>query len=590
MKWCYGCFQPIADETKPCPYCGFSLQSYNLRKWILMPGTILNGKYLVGRTLGEGGFGITYLAWDINMQTRTAIKEYYPGNMVSRDTTSGTGNLLTTTAGDRNGDFEVGLKRYVNEAAILARFFELPGIVSVKDFFYENGTAYIVMEYIDGVSLKKYLEERGGRVPAKEALELIRPLISSLAVIHRNKLLHRDISPDNIMLEHNGTIKLIDFGAARYFDGEGDKSMTVMLKHGYAPIEQYSRKGEQGAGTDIYGLCAVLYRMITGQVPVEAAERIRQDQLVPVRRLAKRTPRYVAAAIEKGLSVLAENRQQSMEELYAELYSARKVWVSKQTDRFQGFLKKLLIAIIICLVLVFIGEIVYFFNRDKIHDFGDRVRQVFGAEEELPEEEELSKENGEEPEETGEENAKDREAREEENQSKTLVPNIIDDTEDKAREKLKEAKLSVGSVILEYDSEIEAGHVITQSIQAGTEVIEETAVHFVVSKGMEHPASVETYAVTVVRDGVLNGRSQDMTVGDILDSYADAAGIWNEYTSQDRQTYVNYQGTKGGDSFTIEFQVYADDTFKVTGATQNDRKIDTYSDFFQEILDEVGVS
>ena len=340
MKRCYGCFRLLPDEEKNCSFCGFSLRNYDVHKWILTPGTLLDGKYLVGRTLGEGGFGITYLAWDINMETRVAIKEYYPGNWVSRNVASEEGNLLTTTTLENKINFEEGLKRYVKEAAVLAKFSKLPGIVFVKDFFYENGTAYIVMEFIDGVSLRKVLEQKGGKLTSTEALELIKPVIRSLAVIHKNKILHRDISPDNIMIENGGHVKLIDFGAARYFEGANDKSMTVMLKHGYAPIEQYSRNGEQGSYTDVYGLCAVLYRMITGSTPIEAPDRIRNDKLIPVQKLARKTPKYVATAIEKGLSVLSENRQQSMEELYTELYSTLKGRVARGAEKLYVLLKK----------------------------------------------------------------------------------------------------------------------------------------------------------------------------------------------------------------------------------------------------------
>ena len=199
-KVCYGCFKSVNDEYSACPYCGFDFHSYNISDRALHPGTVLNGKYIVGKTLGEGGFGITYLAWDRYMEIKIAIKEYYPSNIALRDTSMYGGNTLHVSSGSQNGDFESGLKRYVKEAAILSKFFNLPGIVSVKDFFYENGTAYIVMEYIEGISLREYLKGKGGKVSVNEALNIIEPIIKSLTVVHKNKLLHRDISPDNIMI------------------------------------------------------------------------------------------------------------------------------------------------------------------------------------------------------------------------------------------------------------------------------------------------------------------------------------------------------------------------------------------------------
>ena len=141
MKKCYGCFNTINDGAEFCPYCGYRALGGEQPKWILPPGTVLNGKYEVGRTLGEGGFGITYLAWDVNMETRVAIKEYYPTTEVSRDVTSQGGNSISKSTSGHYETFEEGMKRYVKEAATLSKFFDLPGIVSVKDFFYENETA-----------------------------------------------------------------------------------------------------------------------------------------------------------------------------------------------------------------------------------------------------------------------------------------------------------------------------------------------------------------------------------------------------------------------------------------------------------------
>lgn len=567
MNRCYGCFEIVQDNTDRCGHCGFFIGDYSMPKWVLQPGTVLNGKYLIGKRLGEGGFGITYLAWDINMETKVAIKEYYPGYLVSRDVTSASGNIITKTAGIENEDFQVGLNRYVREASVLSKFFELPGIVSVKDFFYENETAYIVMEYIEGVSLKKYLEQKGGKISANEALKLVEPVISSLAVVHKNKLLHRDISPDNIMLDTKGRVKLIDFGAARYFGNESGKSMTVMLKHGYAPIEQYSRNGDQSSVTDIYALCAVLYRMITGVVPVDASDRVQNDTFVPVRSLAKKTPKYIAAAIEKGLSVFSENRQQSMEELYAELYvsfSGRiSRWFNKLTDKIYRAVKKLLITLIIVLTLIVGAGIVYRMNIDTFNEYKEKIEQVFGKEE-SKEETFLEKQSvlNDDTQEKTEKETIEREKNKEEIQKKDLeeAPAEIAAEEERASKETAASTEEIAPIKEEIPAQ------------------EEPAIDLRVEHG-----------IIVARDGYLNGRSQTLTVGNILDSYSDVIGNWDGYVDESGQIFVYYQGMKNGEGFAFEFQIFTNDSFKLTGAAKNGKQLETYSDFFQQILNEVGV-
>lgn len=350
MSRCFGCFAEMPAEGGKCPHCGFALEYYEYKNYILRPGTELKDRYVIGKRLGEGGFGITYLAWDKEMQERVAIKEYYPGGVVSRDVTSVTGNSVQTAADKSKEDFDEGMKRYIREAAILAKFCKLPGIVTVKDFFYGNATAYIVMEYIDGISLKEYLKQKGGRISCDEAVALMKPVISSLATIHNNSLLHRDISPDNIMLSKNGEVKLIDFGAARMFGNDENRSMTIVLKHGYAPMEQYSRHGKQGAWTDVYAICAVIYKCITGNTPVEALDRINEDTNVALERYPNVSAK-VGKAVDKGLSVMAENRHRDLGELYEALYGTGKGSALKRNS---GIIKAVeaVLAVVVVLLLV----------------------------------------------------------------------------------------------------------------------------------------------------------------------------------------------------------------------------------------------
>ena len=286
----------------------------------LRNGTFLNGKYRIEKVLGEGGFGITYRAVDITLDLQVAVKEYYPAGCVTRETS--VGNTVTAFTGEKQEIYNLGREKFINEARTLGKLTGQPGIVSVRDYFQENNTAYIVMEFLDGITLKDYLKQAGGRIPAEEALALIRPVVQSLAEVHRQGLIHRDISPDNIMIQTGNRVKLMDFGAARDVSLNGEKSLSVMLKPGYAPEEQYRTRGEQGPWSDIYALCGTVYRCITGQVPVEAMERVRKDTLPAPSAMGISMDREKEAALMKGLAVFSEDRIRSAGELYAAWYGA----------------------------------------------------------------------------------------------------------------------------------------------------------------------------------------------------------------------------------------------------------------------------
>ena len=259
-NFCFRCMGQT--ENGVCKACGFNNGGYETPPHHLKPKTILNGKYVIGAAMGEGGFGITYVGYDLNLDIRVAIKEYFPSGMVTRGTV-GEGSVTLYTSGDPH-EYENEKNKFLFEAKTLAKFDDLPGIVSVRDFFNENGTAYIVMEFIDGVSLKDYLKRKGGKISVDQALRMTEPLLKSLSLIHKSGIIHRDISPDNIMITKKGEIKLLDFGAARGVSPDGTKSMSVQLKHGYAPEEQYRSHGKQGPWTDVYAICATIYRAITG--------------------------------------------------------------------------------------------------------------------------------------------------------------------------------------------------------------------------------------------------------------------------------------------------------------------------------------
>lgn len=331
---CPGCMRNVNNPHIPCPYCGFDRKEYEKNRSfaVLPPYTVLAGKYLLGRVLGKGGFGITYLALAMNLDMVVAIKEFFPSELAARDTRlpGGGGRTVSVIKEEDRHYYESDLKSFGQEARNLAKLQKLPGVVSVLDLFFENGTAYLVMEYVEGITLKAYLQSHGNRLDEKTALGLMRPLMESLDEVHRNGIIHRDISPDNILInrdENNKiTVTLIDFGAARVTAKNEGKNMTVLLKPGYAPLEQHER-GKQGPWTDVYALCATLYRMISGKVPENAQIRRNQDRVRPLSLLAReenfQVSQQTSDVIHKGLSVQAEYRYANVRELIRALYIPR---------------------------------------------------------------------------------------------------------------------------------------------------------------------------------------------------------------------------------------------------------------------------
>lgn len=303
-------------QAQVCPFCGYREGTPAAAPHYLKPGTVLAGKYLVGKGLGHGGFGTTYIARDQVLGIKLAIKEYLPQDCASRQ--PGT-NLVVPYTGEGGKRFTDGLESFLQEARTLARFDGSPNIVGVRDFFTENGTAYLVMNYLEGITLKQYLVRSGGKpVPFDKMLGILLPVMDALRTVHAAGLLHRDISPDNIFLTTSGQVTLIDFGAARQ-SMNVQQSMSVILKPGYAPEEQYRSRGHQGPWTDIYALGATMYRTLTGRIPPESLERQKQDCLVPPSRLGIRIPAYAEAAILRAMAVRAEDRFQTIDEFRAAL-------------------------------------------------------------------------------------------------------------------------------------------------------------------------------------------------------------------------------------------------------------------------------
>lgn len=329
-KLCMGCMQLLDNPHMVCPHCGFYLPAYQRVKNSLPPYEILNGKYLVGKAIGVGGFGITYIGWDFYQSKRVCIKEYFPRGVASRgeseepslslDTTSQqySLNVFTQNTEKAKNRYLGGLQNYIKEAENLSRFYAMPGIVSVRDFFYGNKTAYIVMEYIQGIDLRQYAKSVGGRLEPSFLFPLLKDVIAALNEVHKENIIHRDISPDNIMLTKDYRAKVIDFGAAKDYH-RGQDNM-ILLKHGYAPVEQYDRNGRQGPWTDVYSLCASIYYLLTGIKLQRAYERAKEDHLSGMRALGVGVTDRQDRAIYKGLRVYSEHRYQTMAELYHDLY------------------------------------------------------------------------------------------------------------------------------------------------------------------------------------------------------------------------------------------------------------------------------
>ncbi len=316
---CCNCFSELPTPG-PCPRCGFdAAREVGKYPLALPPGSILAGQYITGRVLGQGGFGVTYLALDTRRQERVAIKEFLPDTMASR----AAGTLqVTAFTGERGEQFRYGRERFLEEACTLAKFNGHPNIVGVRSYFEENGTAYFVMEVVEGVSLKERLAARGGRLPWKETHALLLPVMNALCDVHREGIIHRDVTPDNIVLTRNDVAKLLDFGAARYSLGDRSQSLDVVLKHGYAPKEQYTRRGRQGPYTDVYSLAATFYRCVTGFVPPDALDRMEEDELVLPSTRGIHMPVALEDALVHALEVSPADRFQTMEEFRAAVCAA----------------------------------------------------------------------------------------------------------------------------------------------------------------------------------------------------------------------------------------------------------------------------
>ncbi len=314
---CLGCMEDKGSNNT-CPYCGWVEGTPAESALHLPPGTVLAEKYLLGRVLGQGGFGITYLAWDTFLDRKLAVKEFFPRDYCYRETGQ---VIISIYSGTNHEQYSYGLDKFLAEGKTLARFDGHPNIVSVKDFFKANDTAYLVMNYLEGDTLCSHLLTRGEKLAYDEILQVIMPVLDALKAIHEEGLLHRDISPDNIMITSQGRVVILDFGAARHALGEKGHKYSIVIKPGYAPEEQYRSTGNQGPWTDIYAVAATIYRSLTGLMPPDALDRLNDDNLISPTALGLAIPKNHERALLKALSIKADNRYQSVAEFQNELFS-----------------------------------------------------------------------------------------------------------------------------------------------------------------------------------------------------------------------------------------------------------------------------
>lgn len=305
--YCRNCFRLIESEKVPCPHCGYEAATDKRGSSALPVGTCLNNRFFIGRVLGMGGFGITYLAFDQMLGIRIAIKEYMPNEFATRVPGQQT---MSVYSGEKHEQYMIGRRKFVDEARRLIRFQNAEGIVHAYDCFETNETAYITMEFLDGRSLKQIIDS-GNLYSPEQAVAVIIPVLEALEQVHAIGMLHRDIAPDNIFIMNDGKVKLIDFGAARFATTSYSRSLSVIVKEGYAPEEQYRSDGEQGPWTDVYSVAATMYKMITGITPEGSLERMVKDSLKEPHKLGIRISKNIENAMMNALNLRIEDRPAS---------------------------------------------------------------------------------------------------------------------------------------------------------------------------------------------------------------------------------------------------------------------------------------
>lgn len=446
MKKCMGCMEEFDENQTICPHCGYVEGTKTAEIYHMEPGCILAKRYIVGKTLGYGGFGVTYIGYDAELERKVAIKEYLPGEFSTRVPGQ---TQVTIYDGDRKEQFETGIEKFLDEAKRLAKFQNTEGIVHIYDSFLYNGTAYIIMEYIDGETLKGKIE-REGKLNTQEALNIILPVVGALKEVHEAGIIHRDISPDNIMISREGKVSLIDFGASRFATSTHSKSLSVLIKQGYAPVEQYQSRGEQGPWTDVYALAATLYYVLTGIVPTDAMERMEKDEVKSLSKLGISVDKNIETAIMNAMNLKIEERTPSMNRFEEELISQKTVVrlsvkkEKKDVGQWPVWAKAAVgvAAAFICTFLLCMATGIIRFQEGTISPV------IVSP-------------------------------------GKTMVPNVVNTSVEVAEAKSSNKKLIIQIIGKEYSDEIEEGIILSQNISGGEVVEEESILEVVISAGKE---------------------------------------------------------------------------------------------------------
>lgn len=438
----------------------------DINKRALQVGTILDGKYQIKGILGEGGFGITYEGRELERNKKVAIKEYFPAELAVRENADSEQNLHIFRG--KNEEFEKGKQRFLKEAETLRKFHYLEGIVSVLDCFEENQVAYIVMEYIDGITLKQYVKENGC-LSYKELIPLLEPVMKALIKIHRQGLIHRDISSDNLMIGMDNKMRLIDFGAAKVANEKYKKSATVILKSGYAPPEQYLSEGKQGPWTDVYALSATMYMALTGHIPVDSVARLQGKELSPSICEIENITDWQSRAIEQGMEIKVSKRFKNVEELLDSITVApqkedevtvqRPVVSKRMGSGIKGnsrSFKAIIYILILCFVLALVGLI-------ATRDDAAMIAKIFHGNTTEANTVEVN---------SGKDTEEKQQAETETLDEHILckMPDVIGLEEQKAIEKIAGSDSQIKIIVeREYDAETKEGSVIRQSVEPDTQ-------------------------------------------------------------------------------------------------------------------------